>query len=153
VPDLLQAGPEEAINLIRDGEEQELGRSLVGTNVGTFRLLELIGQGGSSTVFRAEREVGSGAQVVALKLLRTGLYSADAQRRFRREQAILAHLTHPNIAHLIEGGVSSSGIPYIAMELVDGVPITDAANARGLTIEERLAWVSRLCRTSCSANC
>ena len=147
VPDLLQAGPEEAINLIRDGEEQELGRSLVGTNVGTFRLLELIGQGGSSTVFRAEREVGSGAQVVALKLLRTGLYSADAQRRFRREQAILAHLTHPNIAHLIEGGVSSSGIPYIAMELVDGVPITDAANARGLTIEERLAWVSRLCRT------
>ncbi len=119
----------DVIGRLRDDDEM-LGRSLVGTRIGTFRLLELIGQGGSSAVFRAEREAGDGSQLVALKLLRTGLYSADAQRRFRREQSILAQLTHPNIASLIESGVSSAGIPYIAMELVDGMPITKAADAR-----------------------
>jgi eukaryotic-like serine/threonine-protein kinase len=98
------------------GEGDLLGQSLVGTSIGSFRLTGFVGQGGSSVVLRAERDVGTGTQVVALKLLRTGLYSADAQRRFRREQAILAQQTHPNIARLIEGGVSSSGIPYIAME-------------------------------------
>jgi serine/threonine-protein kinase len=129
------------------GEGDLLGQSLVGTCIGSFRLTGFVGQGGSSVVLRAERDVGTGTQVVALKLLRTGLYSADAQRRFRREQAILAQLTHPNIARLIEGGVSSSGIPYIAMELVDGVPITTAADSRGLNLEQRLVWFSTLCRT------
>ncbi len=145
VPELLQATASEACQ--RLGDDDELGQSLVGTNVGTFRLLALIGQGGSSVVFRAERAAGDGSQVVALKLLRTGLYSADAQRRFRREQAILAQLTHPNIASLIEGGVSEAGIPYIAMELVEGIPITQAANARSLSIEQRLALFCTLCRT------
>ena len=145
VPELLQATAAEASRRL-DGDD-ELAQSLVGTNIGTFRLLALIGQGGSSVVFRAERAAGDGSQVVALKLLRTGLYSADAQRRFRREQAILAQLTHPNIASLIEGGLSEAGIPYIAMELVEGVPITHAANARGLNIEQRLVLFCMLCRT------
>jgi serine/threonine-protein kinase len=136
----------DVIGRLRDDDEM-LGRSLVGTRIGTFRLLELIGQGGSSAVFRAEREAGDGSQLVALKLLRTGLYSAAAQRRFRREQAILAQLTHPNIASLIESGVSSAGIPYIAMELVDGMPITKAADARELDVQQRLVWFSTLCRT------
>lgn len=127
--------------------DQSLGQAMVGTCVGSFRLRALIGDGGSSTVFRATREVGDGEQVVALKLLRHGLYSTDAQRRFRREQAILAQLTHPNIARLVEGGVSASGIPYIAMELVEGLPITRAADARGLNLEQRLAWCVKLCRT------
>jgi serine/threonine-protein kinase len=145
VPELLQATAVEAARRLDD--DDELGQSLVGTNIGTFRLSALIGQGGSSAVFRAERAAGDGLQVVALKLLRTGLYSADAQRRFRREQAILAQLTHPNIASLIEGGVSEAGIPYIAMELVEGVPITHAANARTLSIEQRLVLFCTLCRT------
>jgi serine/threonine protein kinase/tetratricopeptide (TPR) repeat protein len=146
VSDSLRGGAAEVMSRLRD--DDELGeQSLVGTRIGTFRLLALIGQGGSSSVFRAAREAGDGSQFVALKLLRTGLYSADAQRRFRREQAILAQLTHPNIASLIEGGVSSAGIPYIAMELVDGVPITKAADERGLNVEQRLAWFATLCRT------
>ena len=56
-------------------------------------------------------------------------------------------MTHPNIASLIEGGVSSAGIPYIAMEMVDGLPITEAASARALNVEQRLAWFHTLCRT------
>ena len=145
VPELLQATAAEAS--LRLAGDDELGNSLVGTSIGTFRLLALIGQGGSSVVFRAERAAGDGSQLVALKLLRTGLYSTDAQRRFRREQAILAQLTHPNIAGLIEGGVSDAGIPYIAMELVEGVPITRAADAQALSIEQRLILFCTLCRT------
>ena len=144
---LVKASRPAAIERFAGDADEMLGQSLVGTCIGSFRLRDVIGQGGSSVVFRAEREAGDGSQVVALKLLRTGLYSADAQRRFRREQAILAQLTHPNIAGLIEGGVSSAGIPYIAMELVDGVPITQAADARGLNLVQRLAWFSKLCRT------
>jgi serine/threonine protein kinase len=145
IPASLHARAAEVMTRLSDDDELA-GQSLVGTRIGTFRLLALIGQGGSSSVFRAAREAGDGSQFVALKLLRTGLYSADAQRRFRREQAVLAQLTHPNIASLIEGGVSSAGIPYIAMELVDGVPITTAADERGLEVEQRLRWFCTLCR-------
>ena len=148
VPALLQATAVEASHRLDEYcDDDDLGQSLVGTTIGTFRLLALIGQGGSSMVFRAEREAGDGSQVVALKLLRTGLYSADAQRRFRREQAILAQLTHPNIASLIEGGVSAAGVPFIAMELVEGEPITRAADSRGLDIRQRLKLFCLLCRT------
>jgi serine/threonine-protein kinase len=71
---------------------------LVGRMVGPFRVLELIGEGGSAAVFRASRPAGSGEQLVALKVLRASMFSADGERRFRREQAILAQLTHPNVA-------------------------------------------------------
>jgi serine/threonine-protein kinase len=121
--------------------------SLVGTTIGPFRLTSVIGQGGSAAVFRAVRNAGDGSQTVALKLLRTGLHSAESQRRFRREQAFLAQLNHPNIATLIEAGVSEAAIPYIAMEFVDGEPITDAARSRALDVRERLEWFATLCRT------
>jgi serine/threonine-protein kinase len=127
-------------------DDISLEESLIGTCVGTFLLTELIGRGGSSIVFRAEREAGGGVQTVALKLLRNGLYCADSQRVFRREQAILAQLAHRNIAAFIEGGVTPLGVPYIAMELVEGLPITVAANARKLGIEQRLELFCRLCR-------
>ncbi len=143
----LSAGAPALLRQLRDEEDEALADSLIGMSVGSFRLESLIGQGGSSAVFRAARGAGTGSQVVALKVMRTGLYSTDAQRRFRREQAILAQLTHPNIATLIEGGVSAAGIPYIAMELVEGLPITRAADAQHLTVEQRLVWFAGLCRT------
>ena len=119
---------------------------LVGRMVGPFRVLELIGEGGSAAVFRASRPAGSGEQLVALKVLRASMFSADGERRFRREQAILAQLTHPNVARLIEGGVDAAGNPYMAMELVDGEPITRAATSRKLGLRERLEWFLSLCR-------
>ena len=118
---------------------------LVGSQVGSFRLRELIGEGGSSTVFRADRTAGEGAQTVALKLLRLGLYTTDGQRRFRREQAILAQLSHPNTARLIEAGMTDAGVPYIAMEHVMGLPITEHANARALALAPRLELFVSLC--------
>lgn len=111
---------------------------LIGQTIGEFRIAARLGQGGSSVVFAAEREVAGATQPVALKLMRTGLFSDAAQRRFRREQAILAQLTHPHIARLIAAGVSSAGIPYIAMERIDGRPLLDDARARQLDLPARL---------------
>lgn len=131
---------------------QDDGAGLVGSRIGPYRLGEVLGQGGSSVVFRAQRASGAGTQTVALKLLRTGLFSADGQRRFRREQGVLAQLSHPHIAGLIEGGISEAGIPYIAMEFVDGLPITACAQARALGLRARLELLVTVCRAIDSAH-
>lgn len=148
-PALLRNTAKQVIHHIQgdDSSDSIVHDDLIGTVVGSFRITEFLAEGGSSVVFRAEREVGDGSQRVALKLLRTGLFSKTAQRRFRREQAILAQLTHPNIARLVEGGVSAAGVPYIAMELVEGLPIHRAASTRALDTLERIALFLTLCRT------
>lgn len=134
----------ELIQTLRDDEGYL--RGLIGTRVGPFRLVSFLGEGGSSAVFRAERAAGDATQTVALKLLRSGLYSADARRRFQREQSILAQLSHPSIARLIEAGVSDAGVPYIAMEYVDGLPITWAALRGAFDLRTRLCCFLSLCR-------
>lgn len=128
------------------------GSGLVGSCIGPYQLIEVLGEGGTSVVFRAQRASGAGTQTVALKLLRTGLFSAEGQRRFRREQGVLAQLSHPHIARLIDGGISDAGIPYIAMEYVDGVPITAYANAHALDLRARLALLVKVCRAIDSAH-
>ena len=82
--------------------------------------MRLLGQGGMAAVFLGEREGGDFRQLAAVKLLRRGLYSELEQRLFRRERQVLATLAHPNIAHLIDGGLTDAGIPYLIMEFVDG---------------------------------
>lgn len=132
--------------------ESEDGDGLVGTLIGPYRLTGILGQGGTSVVFRAERPMGEGTQTVALKVLRTGLFSADSQRRFRREQGVLSQLPHPNIAGLVDGGISDAGIPYIAMEFVDGLTITDYAAANALDLAARLRLTVTACRAVNSAH-
>jgi serine/threonine-protein kinase len=117
-----------------------------GTRVGPFTLQGRLGEGGSSIVYRAEREQHGVCQRVALKLLRRGLYTPAEQRRFRDERRALAQLRHPGIAHLIEGGITDAGIPYIALELVEGAPITDHARARNLDLRQRLRLFVAACR-------
>lgn len=122
-----------------------VAEQLVGTRIGAFRLVRLLGQGGMSAVFLAEREGSDFTQQVALKLLRRGLYSELEQRLFQRERQVLATLDHPNIARLIDGGVTETGVPYLAMERVDGVPITTYAATHGLDLRARLAMFLALC--------
>ncbi|MBB5208177.1 serine/threonine-protein kinase [Chiayiivirga flava] len=117
-----------------------------GTRIGPFELLDTLGEGGYATVFRAVRESAGVRQHVALKLLRHGVYTAHAQRQFRHERQALAHLRHPNIARLIEGGVTDTGLAYIALELVDGVPITQYARERRLDLRARLTLMLQVCR-------
>ncbi len=116
-----------------------------GSRVGSFALLDVLGEGGSSTVFHATRDVEGATQHVALKLMRRGLYSPEAQRLFRREQRALIQLRHPNIARMIEAGVTESGLPYIALELVAGNTITDHVRLNDLDLRQRLRLFSVVC--------
>ena len=107
--------------------------------IGGYRLGEEIGRGGMSRVFRAERTDDAFEQTVAVKLLRIGLDTAAARRRFRLEQQVLATLRHPHIARLLDGGVTDDDVPYLVMEYVDGVPITTYCDDNTLTVRERVA--------------
>lgn len=117
-----------------------------GSCIGPFELVDVLGEGGSSTVFRAFRDADGVRQEVAIKLLARGLYTTDAQRQFRREREALARLRHPGIARLIEGGITDSGHAYIALELVDGLPITRYASEHGLDLRQRLVLFLMVCR-------
>lgn len=114
--------------------------------IGPYRLGEKLGAGGSAEVFRAWRDLDGTRQVVALKLLRRSLHSPEARRLFRRERKALAVLAHPDIAHLIDGGVAEGGQAYLAMEYVDGVAITRFADENALGLSERLRLMIRVCR-------
>jgi serine/threonine-protein kinase len=127
-------------------------RGLVGQRIGAYRLQDILGQGGSSIVFLAQREGVEFEQRVALKLLRRGLYSALEHRLFRREQQLLASLSHPNIAHLIDGGINQAGIPYLVLEYVDGVPLTQYAREHALPVAERLRLLVLVCDAVAAAH-
>ena len=120
--------------------------ALLGSRIGAFRLMQRLGQGGMATVFLAQREGADFMQHVAVKLLRRGLHSAFEQRLFLRERRTLATLSHPDIARLIDGGVTDAGIPYLVMDYIDGVPITHYASAHQLNLRARLELFQRVCR-------
>ena len=109
------------------------------TQIGSYRLLGLLGQGGMGEVWRAERDVAGNKQPLALKILKLEDMSAEAHERFALEQRTLLKLVHPNIARLLDAGVASDGRPWIAMELVEGVPITQYCDQHQLSINARLA--------------
>ena len=125
---------------------------LIGQRIGAFRLTRLIGKGGMAAVFLGEREGADFAQRAAIKLLRRGLYSEIEQRLFRRERQLLAALDHPHIARLIDGGVTAGGIPYLIIEYVDGVPITEHAAAQRLDVRARLELFVVVCRAVAAAH-
>lgn len=116
------------------------GRARLGAGqiVGRFRVISELGRGGMATVYEAERTDGGFAQRVAVKVLDRGTDTDDVVSRFLAERQILSDLVHPNIARLLDGGSTEDGHPYFVMEKVDGEPITEWADSRGLTIGERL---------------
>ena len=118
----------------------------LGRRLGPYQLIEEIGHGGMGSVYRAVRADDQYQKQVAIKLVRGGSETAFTLARFRAERQILAPLEHPNIARLLDGG-TTDGIPYIVMELVEGVPIDQYCDSLRLPVRERLA----LFRSVCSA--
>ncbi len=114
-----------------------------GTRVGAYRIIELIGRGGMGEVYRAERADGQYEQQVALKLIRSEL--AGHPERFQVERQILAQLQHPGIARLLDGGVFNGDLPYMAIELVDGVPITEWCREHHSDLATRLRLFIAVC--------
>jgi serine/threonine protein kinase len=118
---------------------------ILGQFVGPYRLERLIGQGGMGAVYEAWREDGQYRQRVALKLIRRDATSDVLVRRFRQERQILAALSHPHIAHLLDGGVTQGGQPYFVMEYVEGLPITEYCETHNLGVRERAALFRDVC--------
>lgn len=115
------------------GEDTQLGRQL-----GAYVLLRRIGQGGMAVVYLGERADAAFDQRVAVKLLRRTVDAAEDVARFKLERQILSALQHPHIAHLIDGGTTDDGQPYLVTEFVDGLPITEHCQRQGLGVEARL---------------
>jgi serine/threonine-protein kinase len=116
-----------------------------GQRVGPYRLVRELGAGGMAVVWLAEREDGQFQQQVAIKFVKQGLRSREAQRRFLQERQILARLQHPAIARLLDGGVTGEGTPYFVMERVEGVPVTTYCRDRALDDERRLRVFLQIC--------
>jgi len=139
---------ERAAPLILDIErdvERAPANALHGHIVGRYRLLTELGEGGMGVVYLAERIDGQFDQQVAIKLVKQGVLDEEARRRFLQERQILAHLQHPAIARLLDGGVSSDGTPFFVMERVDGRPVTAYCSERMLTTDERLRIFLEIC--------
>ena len=116
-----------------------------GTNIGPYKLLEQIGEGGFGIVFMAEQHQPV-RRKVALKVIKPGMDTRQVVARFEAEQQALALMDHPNIAHVFDGGVTASGRPYFVMELVRGVPITEFCDQNQVPVHERLELFTSVCQ-------
>ncbi len=115
-----------------------------GDSIGPYRLLEVIGEGGFGTVYLAERRKPM-IQRVALKVIKPGMDSKAVVARFEQERQALAVMDHPNVAKVLDGGVTATGRPFFVMEHVKGEPITSFADRQRLTITQRLELFIPVC--------
>jgi serine/threonine-protein kinase len=132
-----------ALSALEDPAEGFEPQQWLGRTVGNWKLEDLLGAGGMGAVFRARRADGQFVQVAALKML--ALEHEGFGGRFLAERQILARLEHPNIARLIDGGVSPEGRPFLVTELVEGEPIDRWAQAGEIDLEARLKAFQQVC--------
>ncbi|MCE9527806.1 MAG: serine/threonine-protein kinase [Planctomycetales bacterium] len=116
-----------------------------GTIIGSYKLLEQIGEGGFGVVFMAE-QTEPVRRKVALKILKPGMDTRQVIARFEAERQALAIMDHPNIAKVFDGGATALGRPYFVMELVKGVPITEFCDRNQLTPRQRLELFIPVCQ-------
>jgi serine/threonine protein kinase/tetratricopeptide (TPR) repeat protein len=135
---------EERIALSREGFLEEAAvwpseaASLAGQRIGAYTLTSLIGQGGMGSVWLAGRSDGRFEGQAAVKLLNASLVGRAGEERFQREGSFLARLTHPNIARLVDAGVSGAGQPFLVLEYVEGEQIDRYCDGKSLDVEARL---------------
>ncbi|HKD90572.1 MAG TPA: serine/threonine-protein kinase [Terriglobales bacterium] len=113
-------------------------------SIGPYRMVRLLGEGGMGQVWLAE-QTAPVRRMVALKLIRVGVYDAGMLRRFESERQSLAMMEHPTIAKVFDAGATPDGQPYFVMEHVAGVPITQYCDERRLGIREHLALFMQVC--------
>ncbi|WP_406695110.1 protein kinase [Singulisphaera sp. Ch08] len=117
----------------------------IGTDIGPYRLLQQIGEGGMGTVYMAEQDRPV-RRKVALKVIKAGMDSRQVVARFEAERQALALMDHVNIARVLDAGATDSGHPYFVMELVHGVPITQYCDNNRLTLRQRLELFVPVCQ-------
>ncbi|MBL8816551.1 MAG: protein kinase [Planctomyces sp.] len=119
--------------------------SLLQTKIGPYKLLKQIGEGGMGAVFLAEQEQPVARQV-AVKIIKSGMDSAEVIARFEQERQTLANMDHPHIARVLDAGATEQGLPYLVMELVNGVPVTRYCDQEQLSIDQRLELFVAVCQ-------
>jgi serine/threonine protein kinase len=117
----------------------------IGQQIGDYRLIELIGEGGMGAVYRAVQNQHVRREV-ALKIIKSGLDSKEVIVRFEAERQAVAMMDHPNIARVLDAGTTDLGQPYFAMELVRGIPLTTYCDVHQLGIRDRLGLFIQICR-------
>ena len=122
-----------------------LADAWIGKTIGHYEILERIGAGGMGAVYLAKRADGQFEKRVAIKIIKRGMDSEAILKRFLRERQILANLEHPNIARLLDAGMTADGLPFLVMECVEGVSIGDFCRANALSINERLELFLNVC--------
>jgi serine/threonine-protein kinase len=128
-----------------DGHTDGLTDGSPERRIGPYRVIRELGRGGMGVVFLAERVDGQFERRVAIKVLRAGLDTEELRQRLVAERQILASLSHPNIAQLLDGGVSGNGLPYLVIEYVDGATIGAWCDAERLTVPARLRVFFDIC--------
>ena len=136
--------PEADFQAVLGGEPRD-DDAYLNTQVGAYRLTEVIGKGGMGIVYLGVRDDSEFQREVAVKLIRSGMGSEALLRRFRHERQALAVLDHPNIGHLYDGGTTEEGVPYFIMEYVAGEPVTDYCDRLRLSIDDRLILFTKVC--------
>src|SRR5580704_8333415 len=131
----------EGLKLLEENDE----RSLAGQNIGPYKVIRKLGQGGMGAVYLAGRADQAFHKEVAIKLIKRGQDSDDVIRRFRAERQILASLDHPNITRLLDGGTTDDGLPYFVMEYIQGQPIDTYCDSNKLDTTERLKLFQSVC--------
>jgi serine/threonine protein kinase/tetratricopeptide (TPR) repeat protein len=144
VQSLLDQPPDE-FDSLADEVSLTMPDANAGRRLGAYELTRELGRGGMGAVWLARRADEQFEKVVAIKLLKRGTDTDEVLRRFHTERQILARLEHPNIARLLDGGVTDDDLPYFVMEYVEGVPVTDFCRERALTLEERLRLFLKIC--------
>ncbi len=132
-----------AASLLRHREDKYLPKA--GDLIGSYRIIDELGRGGMAIVYRAERADGEYEQNVALKWILDSQADSTSAELFRRERQALAHLNHPHIARLLDGGRSLDGRPWFAMELIDGQPIDRHCIEQNLPLLQRLELFIQVC--------
>ena len=115
-----------------------------GSQIGPFKLLQLIGEGGFGTVYMAEQEQPVRRRV-ALKIIKLGMDTRQVIARFEAERQALAMMDHPNIAKVLDAGATAAGRPFFVMELVRGMPITEYCDKQQMSFESRLRLFVQVC--------
>jgi eukaryotic-like serine/threonine-protein kinase len=134
-----------ALDAAIDATSTDRRQALIGTVVGSYRLVSVLGHGGAGSVYLAERSDRQYSAQVAVKIVESAALHPDMSMRFRAERQILASLNHPNIARLVDAGETEKGLPYLVMEYVHGSPVDRYCDQRQLDLGARLELFLQIC--------